>query len=126
MPTSTSQKGSPRSPHCRAISLALSIGLLATHAGAAEFVCPESVVMNGTAHMLGNAAVFDGPPEEITSLVPEFIGDLRRWELDPSINPYLVCQYKDWSEVLIVHAKGATTCEVTQSPIRANCALPAK
>lgn len=82
--------------------------------------------MNGTAHMLGNAAVFDGPPEAITSLVPEFIGDVRRWELDPSINPYLVCQYTGWSEGLIVHAKGATACEVSKTPIRASCARPAK
>jgi hypothetical protein len=109
-----------------AMFIAFGIFLPAPHVSAASFSCPETIVVRGSSYALENGSVFDGPPEEITSLVPEFIGDLRRWEIDPSINPYLVCYYKGWRDALMLHAKGATSCEVTNTAIRASCSVPSK
>lgn len=70
--------------------------------------------------MLDNASLFDGPPDQMTDLIPVSDKTADRWDL-AGVDPYLVCRYKGTSEVVTLHAKGAKTCEATSNPFAAHC-----
>ncbi|MCL2162370.1 MAG: hypothetical protein FWH56_10875 [Betaproteobacteria bacterium] len=80
----------------------------------AKWICPSSVTVHGTEHKLESLAIFDGPPEQLASLVaePRKGAQYRRLE---SRNIYMVCRYKDLSEGYVIHAKNATFCGTRRS-----------
>jgi len=102
-------------------ALLLCAGMQSLQAQTIEVRCPSAITVDGALHKLANVAVFDGPPEEITDLVPDADGDTRRWAIDDSVNPYLVCRYQDWRNEVVLHAKGASLCEAQVNPLQAFC-----
>jgi len=87
---------------------------------AAPVACPVSVLDSGVRHALNNAALYDGPPDQMASLVPVRAGRVDRWDID-QIDPYLVCKYKGTAKTITLHAKNVSECAAGMTPFRAHC-----
>ncbi|ACD20026.1 STY0301 family protein [Paraburkholderia phytofirmans] len=99
---------------------ALFYALASGAAVAAPVACPISVLDSGVRHVLNNAALYDGPPDQMTSLVPVRAGRVARWDID-QIDPYLVCKYKSTAKTITLHAKNVSVCAAGMTPFRAHC-----
>lgn len=73
-----------------------------------------------TTHVLVNASLYDGPPEQHADLVPEPAGKVDRWNLE-GVDPYLLCHYKSTTKTIVLHAKASKVCEAGKRPFRAYC-----
>lgn len=85
-----------------------------------RFECPRSVSDGHQNHVLDNASLFDGPPEQMADLIPAQGKTADRWDLT-GVDPYLVCKYKGTDKVVTIHAQGAKACEATSNPFAAYC-----
>jgi hypothetical protein len=79
----------------------------------AKWTCPSSVIVRGTEHKFVSLVIFDGAPEHLASLIAEPRKGAQYRRLD-SRNTYMVCEYKELLEKLVIHAKGATFCGMKQ------------
>jgi len=93
----------------------------------AKWICPSAVKVLGVEYKFDFLAIFDGPPEQLASLVGEPRQGAQYRRLD-SRNTYMVCHYKnlpkDFSEGFLIHAKGATFCGTKHSktvPLQGAC-----
>ncbi|MBE7211209.1 MAG: hypothetical protein INR65_09335 [Gluconacetobacter diazotrophicus] len=82
--------------------------------------CPPTIVDAIGPHPLGDAAVFDGPPDEMAELVPVPAGPVDRWLL-VGVDPYLLCRYRGTTRTEAVHAPGARLCAAGGDPFQATC-----
>jgi hypothetical protein len=87
---------------------------------AAKIPCPASVSDGGVVHALNNATLFDGPPDQMASLVPDSSGPVDRWDLK-GIDPYLVCQFENTSKTVTLHAAASKRCVAGHKPFAAWC-----
>ncbi len=85
-----------------------------------KMACPASVWNSDGKHILYNASVYDGPPDQMASLEPVQEGNVDRWDVAGS-DPYLLCQYKGTERTVTLHAKGVTTCMAGRNPFQAYC-----
>ncbi|MGI4939863.1 MAG: STY0301 family protein [Janthinobacterium lividum] len=92
--------------------------IVCTAAGPAN--CPPAVTDPAGSHVLDNASVYDGPPNEMADLEPSLSGGVDRWDLD-GVDPYLVCAFQGTSRVMSFHVTGARTCEAGSKPFHAGC-----
>lgn len=103
----------------KTMCVALCLGLISA-SSAARVTCPAGVVEGGARHVLVNASLFDGPPDQEADLVPESGGNVDRWSLE-GIDPYLVCKYKNTVKTITLHANGLKVCEAGNKPFQAYC-----
>ncbi len=89
-------------------------------AAAGPATCPRALADATGSHSLNNAAVYDGPPDEMADLEPSMSGDVDRWDLD-GVDPWLVCAFQGTSRVTSFHVTGARTCEAGSKPFHAGC-----
>ncbi|MEX3853341.1 STY0301 family protein [Paraburkholderia sp. BR10923] len=106
-------------------ALFLAVCLVATSAACASptrirFKCPSVLSAGGQHHVLDNASLFDGPPEEEADLIPEPGKTSDQWDLT-GVDPYLVCRYHGTNSTFVIHAVGARTCEATSKPFAVHC-----
>ncbi|WP_410451495.1 STY0301 family protein [Paraburkholderia sp. 31.1] len=98
-------------------TLFLAVFLMATSVACASptqvrFKCPSVLSAGAQHHVLDNASLFDGPPEQKVDLIPVSGKTSDQWDLT-GVDPYLVCRYHDTKSTLVIHAVGARTCEAT-------------
>jgi hypothetical protein len=84
------------------------------------YYCPDGIAINGQELLLTGASVFDTFPS-LRELVPDVIGNVHGWMIDETIDPFLVCRYKDVKHLWVIHVKGAKSCEVGFQPVSAKC-----
>lgn len=85
-----------------------------------RWACPATLADGATTHTLDNAELYDGPPQQMASLIPEFTRTGARWDLD-GVDPYLVCEYQGTRRTIALHAKGAARCVAGGKPFAAYC-----
>jgi hypothetical protein len=78
-----------------------------------RYQCPSPLVEGKVKHSLWHAKVYDGPPEDMASLMG--------WDSLNRVDVYLVCTYKGTDKTAAVHAKGASSCDATDKPLAAFC-----
>ncbi|WP_375791795.1 STY0301 family protein [Paraburkholderia atlantica] len=105
--------------------LFLAVCLVATSAVCAsptqvQFECSSVLSAGGQRHVLDNASLFDGPPQQEADLFPVSGKTSDQWDLT-GVDPYLVCRYHGTKSTLVIHAVGARTCEATRKPIAVHC-----
>lgn len=120
----------------RLVVVTLSLGLVSLSATAqisadnldwnkATWSCPVSIIVSGVRYRFRAAYMYDGPPEELRSIVPRQEGESKGlWVSQGAVgeNIYLVCNYKGLTEALIVHAMGASFCAASaEKPARHAC-----
>jgi hypothetical protein len=103
----------------KALGLVLFAAALST-ANAAPVRCPASLTDAGVRHVLANASLYDGPPEQMADLIPVPSGHVDRWSLDGQ-DPYLVCKYDGTAKTATLHPKTAKVCEAGGKPFKAYC-----
>jgi hypothetical protein len=91
-----------------------------TAAAPAPAACPATVTDATGKHVLDNASLYDGPPDQMADLVPVPAGSVDRWDLD-SVDPYLVCKFQGTAKVVTIHEVGAKLCEAGKTPFQAYC-----
>ena len=93
---------------------------MVVRAAAGPVDCPHAIADAAGSHVLNNASVYDGPPDEMADLEPSMSGNVDRWDLD-GVDPYLVCRFQGTSRVMTFHATGARTCQAGSKPLHAGC-----
>lgn len=88
-----------------------------------EFQCPAAVKIGVNSYQFGGVSVFDGPPENIVSLVPETTAARRFWKFDPRMDPYVICRYKNTESKLVYHLPGYSRCDLSEEPYQAKCEI---
>jgi hypothetical protein len=78
-----------------------------------RYQCPSPLIEGKVKHSLWHADVFDGPPEDMASLMG--------WDSLNHVDVYLVCTYRGTTKTVAVHAKGASSCDATDKPLAAFC-----
>ncbi|WP_263140541.1 STY0301 family protein [Pseudomonas sp. RIT-PI-AD] len=96
--------------------------MLLTGCAHAEIACPAKAAAGG---VLSGAEVFDGPPEELASLVPDG-EDGVSWDLkgyhDSPRELYLVCEYADGAKQNMLLPKDVSECTVQgKGEVSARC-----
>lgn len=83
--------------------------------------CPTTFSANHRIYHISNASLFDGQITDNVELVPEFKKNEAIWSIDSKIEPYLVCKYAGTRHYIVLYAKGASYCQISEAPIQANC-----
>jgi len=78
-----------------------------------RYECPSPLIEGKVKHSLWHAKVYDGPPENMASLIG--------WDSLNHVDVYLVCTYRGTTKTVAVHAKGASSCDATDKPLAAFC-----
>jgi len=86
-----------------------------------RYECPSSLIEGKTKRALDHVNVYDGPPENLASLIPVPAGKADMWDGLQYVDAYLVCEYKGTDKIIAIHALGATVCKVTDHPSAAFC-----
>ncbi|MCO6504202.1 MAG: hypothetical protein J6568_02125 [Snodgrassella sp.] len=102
-------------------SLLLSLLSINCHAQTPVVSCPATFSDKHAVYRLFNASLYDGPITDNVELVPEFKKEKAIWDIDPRIDPYLVCEYAGTRHTIVFYAKGAAYCEKTKAPVQAKC-----
>jgi hypothetical protein len=89
-------------------------------ASAAPIACPARMNDVGSWHILVNASLYDGPPDQMADLIPVAVGSVDRWSLD-HVDPYLVCRYEGTAKTVTLHAQTVRICEAGKTPFQAYC-----
>ena len=101
------------------IYLALCVVPMAS-AIAAPVKCPSSINDAGIKHVLNNASLYDGPPDQMADLIPIPVGAVDQWTLD-GVDPYLVCKFQNTTKVVTFHVTAANVCETGKKPFQVYC-----
>jgi hypothetical protein len=83
--------------------------------------CPATFSDKHTVYRLFNASLYDGPITNNAELVPEFKKEKAIWNIDPRMDPYLVCEYAGTRHTIVFHARSAAYCEKSKAPVQAKC-----
>jgi len=86
-----------------------------------RYECPSPLSEGKVRLVLEHVDVFDGPPENLASLIPAPAHNADIWDGLGKVDTYLVCGYKGTHKIVTLHAKGTTVCKVTDHPSRAFC-----
>ncbi|MCQ8279085.1 hypothetical protein NFI95_11575 [Acetobacteraceae bacterium KSS8] len=57
----------------------------------------------------------------MADLIPVPDGKMDRWDIDPRMDPYLICSYAGVKQPVEIHEKGAKACFAADKPARAWC-----
>ncbi|PIT28347.1 hypothetical protein BGI37_01885 [Snodgrassella alvi] len=102
-------------------SLLFSLLSINCHAQTPVVSCPATFTDKHAVYRLFNAKLFNGPLSERMNLVPEIKKEKAIWDIDPRMDPYLVCEYAGTRHYIVFYAKGATYCEKNDAPVQAKC-----
>ena len=86
-----------------------------------RYECPSPLIEGKTRHALRYVNVYDGPPENLASLIPVPAGRADMWDGLQYVDAYLACEYKGTDKIITIHALGATVCKGTDHPSAAFC-----
>jgi hypothetical protein len=92
-----------------------------TASSKSPYICPAAFEINAQKFLLLRVSIFNGPPEQLMSLVPEDSGRVSYWDIDSDTDPYMVCRYENMDHYIVLHAQGAKRCEAKSKPLRASC-----
>ncbi|KEY58993.1 STY0301 family protein [Serratia sp. DD3] len=91
------------------------------NANTSLFSCPDPFIVDGKSYPLINASLFDGPVENQGELVPRMTKNTREWNIDPRMDPYLVCHFNKVKNTVVLHVAGTTQCTVNENPFTVQC-----
>jgi hypothetical protein len=60
--------------------------------------------------------VFDGPPQNMASLIPVAIKHGAQWDMTKKGDVYLVCGYKGTRKTITIHAPDTMVCKALDTP----------
>jgi len=100
----------------------LSLGIVGcSNAKTPLFSCPESFTVGNKSSPLNNASLFDGPAVNRAELVPEITTHTKKLNIEPDLDLYLICHYKNVKHTISLHVVGATQCIINEKPFTAQC-----
>jgi hypothetical protein len=90
-------------------------------AQAHRYECPAVLTDGKLHHHFDLVNWFDGPPQELASLISVNTKYGSWLPMSKSSDIYMICYYKGTKKTITVHSPGVTVCKVIMSPRMAYC-----